>query len=85
MLRIMEWPEGSLLKNYSRYKFDVTKDVNVLRREIRQIEQDLLTSRHTAEDTKQLQHNVLQNTFSCSTDKKIDNLVEQVKTLKQKL
>ena len=74
-----------LLKNSSRYKFDVTKDFNVLRREIRQIEQDLLTSRHTAEDTKQLQHNVLQNTYSCSTDKKIDNLVEQVKTLKQKL
>ena len=30
-----------LLKNSSRYKFDVTKDFNVLRREIRQIEQDL--------------------------------------------
>ena len=74
-----------LLKNSSRYKFDVTKDFNVLRREIRQIEQDLITSRHTAEDTKQLQHYVLQNTYSCSTDKKIDNLVEQVKTLKQKL
>lgn len=74
-----------LLKNSSRYKFDVTKDFNILRREIREIEQDLITSRHTAEDTKQLQHNVLQNAYSCSTDKKIDNLVEQVKALKLKL
>ena len=73
-----------LLKNSPRYKFDVTSDFNVLRMDLRQIEEDLVTSKHTTEETKQLQHNVLPNVQS-STDKKIDNLVEQMKSLRQKL
>ena len=73
-----------LLKNSSRYKFDVTSDFNLLRMDLRQIEEDLVTSKHTTEETKQAQHNVLPNVQS-STDKKIDNLVEQMKSLRQKL
>ena len=71
-----------LLKNSSRYKFETVKDFNILRRDIRAIEQDLLTSRHTTEEPKQL----LQNVASPSTmDKKIDNLVDHMKSLRQKL
>ena len=74
-----------LLKNSSRYKFDVIKDFNVLRVDLRTIEQDLVTSRHTTEETKQLQQNVLPQAQSSSTDKKIDNLLEQMKSLRSKL
>ena len=70
-----------LLKNPSRYKFETVKDFNILRRDIRAIEQDLLTSRHTTEEPKQL----LQNVASPSTmDKKIDNLVDHMKKLAAK-
>ncbi|MCU7954523.1 MAG: hypothetical protein KZQ64_14205 [gamma proteobacterium symbiont of Bathyaustriella thionipta] len=70
-----------LLKNSSRYKLEAVKDFNILRRDIRSIEQDLNTSRLTTEETKQFQQNVSTN----STDRKIDNLVEQIKGLKSKL
>ena len=71
-----------LLENSSRYKFEIVQDFNILRRDNRAIEQDLVTSRHTTEETKQLQHNI---TNSSSTDNKIDTLVEQMKSLSLKL
>ena len=71
-----------LCKYSSCYKFETVKDFNILRRGIRAIEQDLLTSRHTTEEPKQL----LQNVASPSTmDKNIDKLVDHMKSLWQKL
>ena len=84
MLRSKLWNclKDPLLKKSSRYKFETVKDFNIFRRDIQAIEQDLLTSRHTTEEPKQL----LQNVASPSTmDKKIDNLVDHMKSLWQKL
>ena len=42
-----------LLKNSSRYKYDVQKDFNILRREKRSIEQDLMSSKTIGTSQKQ--------------------------------
>lgn len=73
-----------LLKNSSRYKYEVEKDFNNLRREIRSIEQDLQSSDNTTTDRqgpKQLQQSAETNT----TDQKLDGLFQQMKLLKQKM
>ena len=63
-----------LLKNSSRYKYETETDFNKLRKEIRCIEQDLLTSRHTTEEATQLQQTATNN----NTDKKLDGILEHI-------
>lgn len=70
-----------LLKNSSRYKYETENDFNKLRKEIRSIEQDLLTSRHTTEEAKQLQ----QTTSTNNTEKKLDGILEQMKKMRERM
>ena len=70
-----------LLKNSSRYKYETETDFNKLRKEIRCIEQDLLTSRHTTEEAKQLQ----QTTSNNNTEKKLDGILEQMKKMRERM
>ena len=67
-----------LLKNSSRYKYETETDFNKLRKEVRSIEQDLKTPRHITEGAKQLQ----QTTSSNITEKKLDEIFQQMKTMK---
>ena len=70
-----------LLKNSSRYKYETETDFNKLRKEVRSIEQDLKTSRHITEGTKQLQ----QTTSSNTTEKKLDGIFQQMKTMRERM
>ena len=70
-----------LLKNSSRYKYETETDFNKLRKEIRCIEQDLLTSRHTTEEATQLQ----QTTTNNNTDKKFDGILQQMKKMRERM
>ena len=70
-----------LLKNSSRYKYETETDFNKLRKEIRCIEQDLLTSRHTTEEAKQLQ----QTTSNNNTEKKLDGILQQMKKMRERM
>ena len=78
-----------LLKNSSRYKYDVQKDFNILRRETRSIEQDLMSSKtistsqkQETKEAKQLQQSTNRDT---STHQRLDALFQQMKLLKQKV
>ena len=71
----------SQLKNSSRYKYETETDFNKLRKEVRSIEQDLLTSRHTTKEAKQLQQTTSQN----NTEKKLDSILEQMKKMRERM
>ena len=70
-----------LLKNSSRYKYETEFNFNTFRKEIRCIEQDLITSRHTTEEAKQLQQTISSNT----TEKKLDGMLEQMKKMRERM
>ena len=78
-----------LLKNSSRYKYDVQKDFKILWREIRSIEQDLMSSKtigtsqkQETKEAKQLQQSTNRDT---STHQRLDALFQQMKLLEQKV
>ena len=53
----------------------------LIRKDIRSIEQDLLTSRHTTEEATQLQ----QTTTNYNTEKKLDCILEQMKKMRKRM
>ena len=65
----------------SRYKYETETNFNTLRKEIRSIEQDLITSRHTTEEAKQLQ----QTTSSNTTEKQLDGIFQQMKNMRERI
>lgn len=78
MLRNRLWSglRDSQLRNVSRYKFESVRDFSVLRRELRQIEQELEVSRRDRRQSKQRTEN--------SAEQKVDNFAEQkVEPVKQ--
>ena len=87
-----------LLKNSSRYKFEVDKDLNSLRKSIRSIEQDL----NTSDITKQMstltssvndsqcvkvdkQSNQMAQSSFNSTGQKLVNIANQMKMLRERM